>query len=448
MYKVNLCSITVLAILTFGTNAKAEQIALVGGRLIDGTGTPPLTNSVVIIDNGVIQEVGQESEIMIPSKAHMIDTNGKTVMPGLIDLHVHFRLVGHGDYAQWEKDYTTQRTRDEIFPATTRAALYAGVTSARSLGAEIDSIFWLREQVRKNRIVGPRTFIAGPVLCTPSRVHSSSMSPSDWWIVKGPEDGRAKVRELAKRGVDVIKLWDDDFTVDEFSAMIAETHTNNLKVAAHLLTTDGIRNALKSGLKERDTIHHIGAGPGMRYPDDVVKMIVAQKVHLVATIVAFDGFRQLVEDPEILDDPIWKRSLPEKVYEGVRQSFLDIDPEKSSLYEYSFLQKQDRKAKLRQLYAAGAQFVLGTDSGSRANPHHSAAWREMVLMVDEIGMSNMEVIEAATRIAAEVLGQDSTLGTIEAGKLGDVIVVNGNPLVYMSDMRLVEHVIKNGVIHY
>jgi imidazolonepropionase-like amidohydrolase len=274
------------------------------------------------------------------------------------------------------------------------------------------------------------------------------MSPTDWWIVNDPEDGRAKVRTLVKRGVDVIKLWDDNFTAEEFSAMIGEAHANNVKVAAHLLTTDRMRNALKSGLKERDTIHHVGAGRGARYPDDVVKMIVAQNVYLVATIVAFDGFRQIIEDPETLDDPIWKKSLPEKVYEDVRQSFLDIEPEKSSLYEFSFLRRQDRRAKLHQLYEAGAQFVLGTDSGSRANPHHSAAWREMVLMVDEIGMSNMEVIEAATRIAAEVLGQESTLGTIEVGKIGDVIVINGDPLAYMSDMRLVEHVIKNGVIHY
>lgn len=438
--------LVVLLLLLVGHEAAAGTIALIGGRLVDGSGAAAVEASAVVIEDRVITRVGDEAKVDIPVNALRIDTTGKTVLPGLVDTHVHFRLAGHGDYSRWEKQYPTARARTQVFPRSAVAELRAGVTSAQDLGAEVDSIFWLRDEVRQGRLLGPRISIAGPVLCTPVRAQTSSMSPADWWIVESAEDGRDKVRALAKRGVDVIKLWDDNFSDTEFAAMIGEAHAHDLRIAAHLLTVEGMYRALRNGLGHRDSIHHAGASAGSRFPDDLVDLIVSQRVYLAPTIIAFDGFRQIVEDPAELDDPAWAESLGKELYEDVRESFVNMNPTEHFLYKYAFELRQDRRSKLRQLHAAGATFVLGTDAGSRANPHHAAAWREMVLMVEEIGMSNADVIASATRLAAEVLGVDDMVGTIEPGKAGDVIVVDGNPLEDMAAMRNVELVIKDGVI--
>ena len=438
-------AITILfAVAHLNAAANAETIALVGGRLIDGNGGTPTVDSVVLVENGLITAVGVEGDIKIPADAQIIDTNGKTVMPGLIELHTHMELIGHSDYDVWFSEYPL-RMEKEIFPMSTRALLNAGVTSARDLGADVDSIFRLKEKLNTEQMVGPRLFVAGPFL-RKNPAYYPSEDVRDTWQVADAEDGRAKVRQLVQRGADVIKTQDDDFTVEEFRAIFDEAHKNGLPVASHLYTTEGIRKALLAGLREKDTIEHVGEDPSMAYPDDVVKMIIDQKVYMSPTAMARDGFRQMVENPEMIDDPIWRDSLSAELYQEVRRSYRGIDMKKHPLYDRAINRQPARQAKLRQLYKAGAQFVVGSDSGTRANPQHTATWREMVLLVDEVGIPNMEVIEATTRLAAGVLGKEDELGTIEAGKIADIIVVNGDPLAHMSDMRLVERVIQRGKI--
>ncbi len=138
--------------------------------------------------------------------------------------------------------------------------------------------------------------------------------------------------------------------------------------------------------------------------------------------------------------------LPPLIYQNILDSFRGFDPKSSPIYTYVYDYAPGRAAKLRQLRAAGALFVLGTDSGSRGNPHYKSAAREMVLLHQEVGLTNMEVIESATRIAAQALRLAARTGTLEPGKTADVAVVKGNPLENLTAMEHVAYVVKSGAL--
>lgn len=433
------------AVLTSGlagaqTSPHDVTLALVGGRLIDGYGGPPLENSVILISGNKISAVGQVGLLEVPEGVRLVSTEGMTVMPGLIDVHVHFDILGHSDYNYWFPAYES-KMRDVVMPTAARAMLNAGVTSVRDLGADFENILWLREQINSGRMVGPRTFIAGPFLRKTVTAFVTS-NYKDTWVVDGAADAREKVRRLITEfKVDVIKTQDEALSLEELTAIYDEAHKLGRRVASHIYSQTAIRTALKAGLGAYDTIEHIGDGMEPVYPGDIVQMILDQRVAMAPTVIAIDGFRQMTEFPELLDHPDWRDSLPPDIWLDVNASYRNF--QRHPLYHRAIFERQSRLGKLRQLRRSGAIFVVATDSGTRGNPHHAAAWREMVQLVD-IGMSPMEVILAATQIGAIVIQRQRDLGTIAEGRLADIIVVDGDPLTNMADMRHVEHVVKDG----
>lgn len=433
---------TALALLLPQTSTSQDAtLAIVGGRLIDGYGGTPVHDSVILISGNRISAVGTEDDTDIPAGISVIDADGQTVMPGLIDLHVHFDIIGHGDYDHWFANYES-RMRSDVLPTAARIMLNAGVTSVRDLGTDIDNAFWLRERIDSGAMPGPRTFIAGPFL---RKTATAFVSPDfvDTWVVENPADGRRKVRRLAEMGVDVIKTQDEDLSREELAAIYDEAHKQGLRVATHLFSQKALRTALEAGLGQWDTIEHIGAGPHPRYPDDIVNMIVEQQVAMAPTIIAEEGLRQIWLNPELVHDPDWGALMPDDIYEDIRGSYGNV--QRHPLFGRAVLHRESKMKKLRQLYKAGAPFVVASDSGSRANPHHVAAAREMHFLVKEVGLTPMEAIMAATRRAAVVLRKQDELGTIEPEKLADIIVIDGDPLEYTGDLRRVSHVIKDGV---
>jgi len=126
----------------------AETLVLVGGRLIDGYGGPPLENAAVVIEGNTIRAVGPESKVAIPAGAQVIDTNGMTVMPGLMDMHVHLMILGHGDYDHWDRTYPS-KFRDLIMPISAKQLLMAGVTTARDLGAPLEDIVAVKRRIER-----------------------------------------------------------------------------------------------------------------------------------------------------------------------------------------------------------------------------------------------------------------------------------------------------------
>jgi imidazolonepropionase-like amidohydrolase len=422
--------------------AQDVSLAIVGGRLIDGYGGPPLHDSVVLISGKRISAVGAEADTDIPDGARVIDADGRTVMPGMIDLHVHFDILGHSDYDHWFPAYES-RMRTDILPAAARIMLDAGVTSVRDLGTDIENSFWLREQINSGKIPGPRPFIAGPFL---RKTLTSFVSKDfvDTWVVENPADGRRKVRKLVDMGVDVIKTQDEDLSLAELSAIYDEAHKLGMRVATHLFSQKALRTALEAGLGQWDTIEHIGEGAQPLYPNDIVNMIVEQQVAMAPTIMADEGLRQIYLNPELVHDPLWKRHIAADIHEDIRGSFKY--PARHPLFTGAVIHRETKMMKLRQLFDAGAPFIVSSDSGSRANPHHIAAAREIFFLHQEVGLSPMQAIMAGTRWAAVVLNQQGNLGTIAEGRLADIIVVDGDPLQNPGDLRNVRHVIKDGEV--
>jgi imidazolonepropionase-like amidohydrolase len=195
-----------------------------------------------------------------------------------------------------------------------------------------------------------------------------------------------------------------------------------------------------------DTIEHIGDGEAPAYDNEILELITKNKVAMAPTIIALDGLAQIIENPELTDDPRWRRSLPKDIYEDVRRSYRDADLSGHPLYKRATTDRPGRMAKLRQLSDAGAIYAVSSDSGTRGNPHHDALWKEMVLLQEATGKTNMGILMAATKTNAIILNQLENLGTLEVGKYADIIMIDGDPLTYLSDMRRVKHVIKGGVL--
>src|SRR6185295_11541143 len=258
--------VVALAVLASAPGAAAPIKALVGGRLIDGYGGPPLDNSVVVVEGDRIKAVGRVGEVAIPDGAEVISTEGMSVLPGLWDMHVHLMIVGHGDYVHWDKTYPPLY-RSTIMPAAAKQLLMAGVTSARDLGAPLDDILFIRESIKKGEIPGPTLYVSGPFLQHEPYPGTELFR----WGIKGEADARAKVKRLADAGVDVIKLIDQDqMTMGEVRAVVDEAHKRGLPVVAHSHRAEEIRRGIQAGV---DCFEHTGLGTAPEYPPDVFDMM-------------------------------------------------------------------------------------------------------------------------------------------------------------------------------
>jgi N-acetylglucosamine-6-phosphate deacetylase len=179
--------------------------ALVGGTLIDGFGGKPLLNSVIIVEGERIKSIGQVGAIEIPKDAEVLSTEGMSVLPGLWDMHVHLYINGHSDYTHWDKVYLNA-ARDVIMPASAHQLLMAGITSARDLGGPLEASLSVRDRINKGEIPGPTMYMAGPFIQHAPYPGTEAFR----WGVNGETDARAKVTQLAKAGVNCIKLIDQD----------------------------------------------------------------------------------------------------------------------------------------------------------------------------------------------------------------------------------------------
>lgn len=415
----------------------AETLVLAGGRLIDGYGGTPLENAVVVIEGNRIRAVGPEGTVPVPAGARVVDTNGYTVMPGLMDMHVHLMILGHGDYDHWDRTYPSQ-FRDVIMPISAKQLLMAGVTTARDLGAPLEDIVAVKRRIERGEIPGPRMFVSGPFL----QKSNTPLDAAFRWIVNGPEDARKKVRTIVQGGADVIKLIDQDqMTLEEVKAIVDEAHKHGKHVAAHAHRAEEIRQGLRAGV---DCFEHTGLATKPGYDEDVLQMMRERNATLFwcPTMEGLFLSAETLRNPERIDDQRLKRDLPPELYADVHRSLRD--PQRLDYFRLVSRRIPTLANKFRQLRESGVTIVAGTDSGIPLNFHFDSTWRELKTMVD-LGMPPMEAIRAATFWPAQLLRQPD-LGTIAPGKLADVIVVDGDPLTDMSALRHVVHVVKDGKV--
>jgi imidazolonepropionase-like amidohydrolase len=179
-------------------------LALVGGQVIDGYEGPPIHDGVVLIAGERIVAVGRRGEVAVPPGTPVIDTSGMSVLPGLMDMHVHLMILGHSDYEYWDNTYMPRFGKD-IMPIAARQLLMSGVTTVRDLGAPLEESLEVRSRIEKGEIPGPRLFVTGPFIQKkPYFPYEARVR----WGVDGADDARGKVQKLVDAGVDFIKLID------------------------------------------------------------------------------------------------------------------------------------------------------------------------------------------------------------------------------------------------
>ena len=425
---------------TLGTAQTPRKLALVGGMLLDGYEVPALHHAAVLIEGNKIVQVGPASQVKIPPDALVIDTSGRTMMPGLIELHAHLVIVGHGNYQRWFKwidDHKATYSYQRIMEISARQLLMAGITSAVDLGSPLKESITVRERINRNEVPGPRMSMSGPWL-----IHRNAIfPPACQVIINNAQEAAAATEANIQGGVDVIKCQ-GGLTYDEYKAVAETAHKHNVKVHAHLYEEQAIRDAFRAGV---DVLQHVGSGGTPPYSPDLIKMIVDAGRAVVPTTERVAPWGATIDFPERLQDPQIKKEFPPDLWAEVQASF-GSDP-----HTLGYFQMQERRdfytdASLGQWIKSGAVIGMGTDNGTPLNFHGDALWRDAKMFVDH-GMSPQRTLSALTRVGARILGKGNQLGTVEPGKLADIIVVQGNPLFdLVTSLSNVEVVVKDGIV--
>jgi imidazolonepropionase-like amidohydrolase len=425
-----------------------KRLALVGGMLLTGYDVPPIHNAVVLIEGTKIVAIGTQAEVKIPAGTTIVDTSGKTMLPGLIETHGHVVVLGAGDYATWFpwiNAHGGDKMLTKVMETAAKQFLMAGVTTEVDLGAPL-SVLSVRDRINKGEIVGTRILASGPWIARLGGRGADGGGAMQVGFgglnISTPEQAAAEVDRLAKAGVDVIKAH-GGLTLADYKAIVEAAHRNRLRVHAHVYAETDVRHALDAGI---DVLQHVGsAGTAPPYSKELITDIVnagrpvvvtaAHRAWIYADTAAF---------PERLSDPALKQLYGPEIYEEVQRSL-------ANWTTLGYFNRTDREMLFRergvkQFIESGAVMGMGTDSGTPMNFHSEALWREIKVHVD-MGMTASRAIAAATRVNAQIIGKGRDLGTIEPGKLADLIVVNGNPLFDITALSRVEVVVKDGNIY-
>lgn len=414
------------------------RYAIVGGMLLDGYEAPPVHKSVVLVEGNRIIAAGPAHAIDVPDGTPIIDARGKTVMPGLIDLHIHLDLIGHGDYDEYYQFIGGTKRLPEVMPIAAKHMMRAGVTTGVDLGSPFD-ILAVRERIRSGEIPGPRLVVSGPWI---TRIKLDGVPDSYQVVINSPAEAAARTHELIDRGSDVIKTW-LGLTRDDLKAVVEAAHSRGVKVHSHLYKVPAIEDAIAAGV---DVLQHVGSGKMPPYPEPLLRKIAEDRIPVVQTIAHRIWVYPATEaNPGRLDTPELEADMGTDVYAELQRSFKNF----RALSYFRDTPDEIRFSKInaRQFIEANAYMGVGTDAASPLNFHTEAIWREMSALVDS-GMTPARAITSATKTGAEIIGMGRELGTIEAGKLADIIIVNGDPLADINRLDYVAVTIKDGSVWY
>ena len=388
--------------------------AIVNATLIDGTGADPVPNAGVLVnDDGRIERAG--AGIEPPRDADVIDAGGRTLMPGMIDCHVHL----YGRVAPLQERLLTPPTLQLFYGARNALrTLDAGITTVRDAAG---SPAGFKMAIERGLIPGPRMRIAIAMLSQigghgdstmPAGVATGVRSGPEWpeHVVDGPDEVRRAVRELLRAGADFIKLASTGgvlspsdepghtaFTPEEIGVMVYEARAAGKTCMAHAQGTQGIRNAVEAGV---ESIEH-----GIYLDDALIEDMKRRGTFLVPTLVA----------------PVWVLRHAERAPGTVLPQSVRKTKEVMESHKESF----------RRAVAAGVRIAMGTDSGVG---HHGSNAEELERMV-EGGLTPMQAIVATTKTASECVHMQADIGTLEQGKLADLLIVDGDPLADIAVLR-------------
>ncbi len=410
----------------------SRPIAIRAARLIDGRNESPILDAVILIDGEKITAVG--SRLPIPKGATVLDLGDTTLLPGLIDSHTHLLLEMDGTNRALQdiamlKAVATESTAERALRGAklAREDLEAGITTVRDLGnSGVNGDVALRDAINNGWLPGPRIVAATRALAAPGGQfgqlipEAQPIIEQEYVTLDGPQSARQAVRQALYNGADCIKVIVNgspaNVTLDEMKAIVEQAHTSGVKVAAHATDEKATRIAVEAGV---DSIEH-----GYVVPDDVLKTMAEKHIFLVPT----DGTEQ-----EYLD-----------MMFGTRQPTPAERAEQEKSVQLYVKGNGDRLRRARKMgvpIAAGSDMYL-----TLPNKNRGQASLEMLAAYAEEGMTPMEIIHAATSNAAELLGRQGSIGTLEVGKLADIIAVPGDPLKNVSALERAKFVMKGGVV--
>jgi imidazolonepropionase-like amidohydrolase len=402
------------------------------GTLVDGTGRPPVSDGMVILRDGKIAYAGPaQSAPEVPPTAAKIDARGGTILPGLIEAHFHptyFNVAALEDLdIKYPVEYVTL-----LAAANAKLALECGYTAARSGGSLFNIDVWLKKALENDVTVGPRLAASGREICGVGGL-------MDWnpdfrkigmeglvLLINGPDEARAAVRKLVKDGVEWVKTYPTGdaaapdtndhhtlcMTFEEMHAVVATAHNHGMKVTGHCRATQGINNALRAGY---DTLEH-----GTFLDDEALDLLLERNTPVVPALY----FEQasIERGPEF--------GMPQAVIDGHKETL------------------EGGAESARKILKAGGRLGMGGDYGFAWNPHGDYA-KELAFFVNYVGFTPLETLVCATKTGAEILGRGHEIGTLEPGKLGDVLVVDGDVLsdiAILQDRNRILAVLQGGLV--
>lgn len=400
------------------------------GLLVDGNGGEAKENQIVVVNEDKIEYVGEESGYSLVGEEEIIDAQGGTILPGLIDTHVHMMMEIMPVAKKLEMPFSLMYYNASKYLETT---LHAGITAVRdAAGTDLG----VKQAVEKGLITGPRLQISVNAL-TITGGHGDGYTvsgnvienlPSGYpgmpsGICDGVEEVRKKTREILRAGADIIKVHATggvlsatdhpeftQFSPEELKVIVEEgAFRKGVKVMAHAQGAEGIKNAIRAGIH---SIEH-----GIYLDDEAIELMLENGTYLVPTLLAPVAVLEMAEEGGM---PAGAVEKSREVIEAHKESFT-------------------------RAYKAGVKIAMGTDAGVMK---HGTNLRELGLMADG-GMTPMDTIVASTKTAAECMGWDDRLGTVEQGKLADLIVVKGNPLedIYsLANNDTIQVVLKGGKV--
>lgn len=393
------------------------RLLVKNGSLYDGTGSPPVADACVLVEDGLIRYAGPTKSAPVDVRAELeIDARKGTILPGLVEAHFHATYFNVAELADLDIKYPVEYVT-LLAAANAKLALECGYTAARSCGSLHNIDVWLKRAIENDLCPGPRLAAAGREIC-------GSGGLMDWnpdylklgmegliLLVNGPVETRAAVRKLAKDGVEWVKTYPSGdaasphadhhslcMTREELDAAVAEAHNYKLKVTGHCRATQGIKNALLAGF---DSIEH-----ATFLDEETLDLLLERDVPVIPAL--YFEKASIERGAEF--------GMPQRVIDGHKETLAG------------------GIASARRIQQAGGRLGMGGDYGFAWTPHGDYA-KELSFFVREVGFSALETLRSATQIGAQILGRGHELGTLEAGKLADLLVVDGDPI---GDIRVLE----------
>jgi len=429
-----------------------RPILIIGGTLIDGSGSPARHNDAILIEGGKIKAIGPGAGRRPPKDARLIDATGKWILPGLVDGHVHFFQTGGLDARPDLLPNPEGRRYREVVaeirrnPAPyLRAYVCSGITSVFDFGGPMWE-FDLRDS-RDDDALSPRIAFTGPLLATydPPALELENDDPI--WLMKDEAGVNGQVTRLVAHRPDAIKIWfvhrpEGDLQAEAklVRAAIQAAHAAKLRAAVHATTLETARIAVEAGADI--LVHSVG---DREIDDAFVASVVGRKIIYIPTLIVGGSYRD-VRMRQVEFEPFEKDCAPPKTV----ASFAVLKDLPDSVLPRPAAPPPDplpiEQKSLKRLVDAGATIAAGTDAGNTRTLHGPSLHREFVLMA-EAGMTPMQILVSATRNGAELMGRGRELGQVQAGMRADLVLLDADPLADIRNTRKIFKVIRGGALY-